>query len=162
MRIDGKTVFLRLLFSALSVGVMAVIYFFSSQSGEVSAAVSDRVAGVAGDVLSFPFLEPFAQSFLSSIREFAHVFLYFCLGTSFSLLAFTFSFRKKRAYFLFPSAGAFVYACLDELHQYFVPGRVAAAEDVLLDSVGILSATAICCLLFFLVQRKKQGGMSGK
>ena len=29
-----------------------------------------------------------------------------------------------------------LYACTDEFHQSFVPGRVAAVHDVLIDSAG--------------------------
>lgn len=36
-----------------------------------------------------------------------------------------------------------LYGLLDELHQYFVPGRSSAFSDVLLDSIGIFSAFII-------------------
>jgi len=42
---------------------------------------------------------------------------------------------------------AFLYACSDEWHQGFVPGRQAAWRDVAIDSVGIaIAAVAICFL----------------
>ncbi|MFW6283145.1 MAG: VanZ family protein [Minisyncoccales bacterium] len=31
-----------------------------------------------------------------------------------------------------------IYAALDEIHQYFVPGRFATFNDFLIDSAGIL------------------------
>jgi len=35
-------------------------------------------------------------------------------------------------------AGGIVYAISDEIHQHFVPGRLGAPSDVLIDSVGVL------------------------
>ena len=35
-------------------------------------------------------------------------------------------------------AGGIAYAISDELHQHFVPGRLGAAGDVVIDSVGVL------------------------
>lgn len=40
-----------------------------------------------------------------------------------------------------------VYAALDELHQYFVPGRYMSFDDFLLDFVGI----AFACLFYFII-----------
>lgn len=36
---------------------------------------------------------------------------------------------------------SFLYACLDELHQYFVQGRFCSLEDIFTDLGGILLAT---------------------
>jgi VanZ family protein len=44
-----------------------------------------------------------------------------------------------------------VYAILDELHQYFVPGRYMSLLDMGVDSLGILVASAI---YFVRVRRK--------
>ena len=35
------------------------------------------------------------------------------------------------------------YACTDEIHQYFIPGRAMAFKDVLIDSSGALVAMII-------------------
>jgi VanZ family protein len=39
------------------------------------------------------------------------------------------------------------YAALDELHQYFVPGRTAAVGDVLIDTSGGIAAQAVAALV---------------
>ena len=36
---------------------------------------------------------------------------------------------------------SFLYACLDELHQYFIPGRFCSWSDIFTDLGGILLAT---------------------
>jgi len=46
-------------------------------------------------------------------------------------------FREKEAFF-FSSAFGFFYAISDEMHQIFVPGRVAAFSDLIFDFMGII------------------------
>jgi VanZ family protein len=41
------------------------------------------------------------------------------------------------------------YAAIDELHQSFVPGREAAASDVLLDTAGGVAAQLVAALFLF-------------
>jgi VanZ family protein len=38
---------------------------------------------------------------------------------------------------VYPSAIAVIYACFDEIHQSFVPGRQCALTDVLIDAGGV-------------------------
>ncbi len=45
----------------------------------------------------------------------------------------------------------FAYACSDEWHQTFVPGRVGHPSDVVIDMVGATIAAALCV---FLVRRR--------
>jgi VanZ family protein len=77
------------------------------------------------------------------IRKGAHVFEYFI----FSLLLLN-AFRNKRAWklkwALFVILIVFLYACSDEFHQIFVPGRGPAFRDVMLDTAaGILAQIAV-------------------
>jgi VanZ family protein len=72
------------------------------------------------------------------IRKIAHVGEYFIL-TFFLYRAFkgSFNLSVSRLY-VYPSAAAFLYALSDEFHQSFIPQRSCAAEDVLIDILGIL------------------------
>ena len=49
---------------------------------------------------------------------------------------------------------AFLYACSDEIHQLFVPGRSGQVSDVLLDTLG--SFTGI--MIYKLIYNKIKGG----
>jgi VanZ family protein len=74
------------------------------------------------------------------IRKGAHVFEYFV----FSLLLLRTIRGERPGWRLTWGIAAilivFGYACTDELHQYFVPGRGAAFSDVMLDtSAGVLA-----------------------
>jgi VanZ family protein len=48
------------------------------------------------------------------------------------------------------------YAALDEFHQSFVPGRGAAASDVLLDTTGGAAAQSVVALFVFLRRRQRE------
>lgn len=50
---------------------------------------------------------------------------------------------------IFSITTSIIFAILDEVHQIFVPFRGAGIEDILIDSIGIFSAT-----LTFFVYRK--------
>ena len=44
--------------------------------------------------------------------------------------------------------GGFLYACTDEIHQIFVPGRSAGLRDILIDTAGV--TLGLIAVLFFL------------
>jgi VanZ family protein len=48
------------------------------------------------------------------------------------------------------------YACLDEWHQSFVPGRTACVKDVLIDSCGVLSGLAVVGFYNIITKRRRQ------
>jgi VanZ family protein len=68
------------------------------------------------------------------LRKLAHVTEYAILG---ALLAHALRRRDALAVGL-----GIAYAATDELHQHFVPGRVGAPLDVLIDGVGVLVGVA--------------------
>lgn len=51
--------------------------------------------------------------------------------------------KMKTKYIIWTIAISLIYAISDEVHQLFVPGRVAGIKDILIDSAGILIATII-------------------
>jgi len=113
---------------ALSLVWMVVIFAFSHQaySGRITEAYLGETANVP-------------------VRKLGHV-------TEFGILSLLY--WKTLVYFLkvkgrelspvlaivFAFLGAFAYACLDEWHQAFVPGRSSSFYDVLVDSSGMLVA----------------------
>lgn len=83
------------------------------------------------------------------IRKTAHFIEYFILGV---LVFLTLrEFGNKNIYYAILIC--FLYACSDEVHQIFVPGRDGNFVDVMLDTFG--STTSIL-LLNKLKERKKQ------
>ena len=120
----------------LPVAVWAgVIWMFSTEafSGEGTGGV------VRGILLLFvPEASPGTlESFHQVVRKLAHV-------TEFAILALLLGRAVLRDDLAFPGLAMRVlpaavgWAAIDELHQVFVPGRVGAVSDVLLDSLGVL------------------------
>jgi len=50
---------------------------------------------------------------------------------------------KNKEYFVFAILVSILYGALDELHQFFVSGRVCSFGDVVIDSVGVLVAFVV-------------------
>jgi len=81
---------------------------------------------------------------------FYHFFAFFFLALflSFSLI----KGKTKNKYFIFIIILiSIAYGILDEVHQYFVPGRYCCFQDVLTNSAGIIFST---CFYFFSFRRK--------
>ena len=56
-----------------------------------------------------------------------------------------------------------LYACLDEVHQSFVPGRAAQLRDVGVDAIGFCLAVVLCMVASYIVlvvRAKKQENSS--
>jgi VanZ family protein len=119
----------------------AVIFTFSTHT-----FTSENTSRVITPILRwlFPHATPhFIYLANHCVRKAAHVFEYFI----FSLLLLR-SIRYGRAWSLkwalLVVAIVFVYACSDEFHQIFVPGRGAEFHDVMLDTyAGILAQAAV-------------------
>ncbi len=116
------------------IALMAVIFFFSAQTGEQSALISDEVVGAAygKDKIGTELLTVI-------VRKSAHFAEYALLG-GLIYIANRHVMRKKND--RVPAAAALaasaVYAVSDEIHQYFVPGRACMVSDVLIDTSGTL------------------------
>lgn len=162
--------FLRWL-SILPVVLMLLLIFgFSAQDGAASGSLSYKVSCLIVSLfhrmlslnLSDAELSAKAEDIHLLIRKGAHVTEYFLLTLSFWL-----PFRiwlpykgvavegKQFLYKLILPAffSGLICAGLDELHQYFVPGRCGTPLDVLVDSIGIIVA---CILLILCTLRLKK------
>ena len=122
---------------ALPIIVMIIIWIFSSINGAASEANSMAVAGFLG-----------IPNFI--VRKLAHVLLFGILGFTWAV------YMKNRYIDVFPSVGSIVfsvilvlcYAIIDELHQYYVPGREALPIDVLLDTLSGLGGALLYTSIF--------------
>ena len=121
------------------IALMVAIFIFSSQNGELSKEVSTSFVKRTSNVSALKEL----FSVLSA-RKLAHFTIYFCLG--FTTFCFTKCFQLKYPCLL-SVAFCFLYACTDEIHQYFVDGRGVSAFDVCLDTFGSAVSIIPCYLL---------------
>lgn len=163
-------------YGVLSIMMMAVIFAFSSMNGDLSSSQSNGIALWLGGHLIDGFqqmsdVEKLAaiHAWTYPIRKAAHVTEYAVLG---GLLVATF----RQAAVLHDAAAAHMplkvwagaiiiavlYACTDELHQVFVPGREGQPTDVLIDTAGILvGSLVVMCVVRMCVVRVRRKGRAG-
>lgn len=137
----------------LLVGWMVIIFIFSSQPGEVSDKQSRLVIYVFNALgLNLNSMLGDLSNFI--VRKGAHFTEYFIL----CLLAYNAlkdNFKQGKALIL-SVAVVFLYACSDEFHQSFVPGRGPAFKDVLIDTLGGVTAAGFIYLLYSIKSLKKK------
>lgn len=153
---------LRQLCWLLSFGWMGVIYWFSAQDAEASAQSS-------GSFMAFLlrlFRVESSEEILSStatystidflLRKGAHFTIFTVLGlllcTTISLYPHAIRLQK----IVLPLSLGILYACIDELHQYFVPGRACQIRDVCIDTAGVLTGVAITFVMGWLIRHRKK------
>ena len=120
---------------------MGVIFFFSSQDGSTSQALSDGFKIILGIPVN-----------ITVIRKTSH-FLEFA-GLAFLVfiaLRQTFGFNRPFVSFFITAA----YAVTDEIHQLFVEGRACRLFDLFVDSCGAATGIAVLTLLIFVYKKLK-------
>ncbi len=147
------------IYGALMLVCMGMIFVFSSQDGEMSQDMSDGLLEKIKALIAL--LPPITgEGAEHDIRKYAHMFEYFLLGVTSALFARELLIRRSGT----PAAPlsawgfSFLYACSDELHQYFVPERSAQFTDVMVDSVGFtlgIAAVYVVCRAFIDKKRGK-------
>ncbi|MDE6833367.1 MAG: VanZ family protein [Ruminococcus sp.] len=140
----------RKIFIILALAVMVLIFRFSMQNSSESSGISSKVT----DFILNKFVRDLSadkkKNFLEDaeyiIRKLAHFSIYTVLG-------FCISSAVGRRRIL--SVGSmitvfigFIYACSDELHQYFVSGRSCRFTDVIIDTSGVITGIIISVVLF--------------
>lgn len=112
---------------------MIVIFLFSSDPAVVSDEKSGFVLEMLND-LGVDLNSSFGELANFIIRKAAHFTEYFILYLLlFNALKDKYSFRKA---LIMSLTITFLYACSDEVHQIFVPGREGRFRDVLIDTSG--------------------------
>ena len=142
-----------------TLGVMAVIFFFSSQPAEVSGALSYSVEqSIRGTGAEYFIPEWFSPNSFANVRKWAHVYIFLALGVC--MTGTVQGYRPAwngRKQGLVSGIVCILYAVSDEVHQYFVPGRAMLAEDVLVDAIGVcLGVLGVFLVRFLWNCRKKQ------
>jgi VanZ family protein len=131
---------------------MAVIFIFSSENGNLSnmnnTFVVELLRKIGLDIgRAMPLVE---VNYI--IRKAAHVIEYCILGI---LLFKTYSSYLYKKPLMLSFVSGFLYACSDEFHQYFVPGRGPSFKDVLIDTSGVLLGVFLICMLSYRIYVKK-------
>ena len=137
---------------------MSFIFSMSNQPANISKELSQNIENllnhtpIIGNLLS-DILNSSNSQFI--VRKSAHVIL-FCL---LSVLCFIVIYEIKKSVkisTLVSFSITFIYACIDEIHQLFIPGRGSQIKDVLIDSIGAIIGLIVINLIFILKNRIKK------
>ena len=145
----------KLLFWFPAACIAAAIFWFSAQPAAESTEMSDTVSHLIlllGTKLGFFHGNPAQYADLIELMSFpvrktAHMteYLVFYCAVRFGL-HFTYQPLNVKRRLLTALAIVFLYACTDEFHQFFVPGRAGRFTDVLIDCFGCAVVTLICTI----------------
>ncbi len=119
--------------SFLSLAIMVLIFWFSNQNATASSAQSS---------FWLQYL-PFLSTFI--LRKMAHMTLY-------ASLSFCIYHALKKENIFYSLSICFLYACSDEFHQLFIPGRSGEFRDVCIDFIG----SCIGLIVFYLIKKSRQ------
>ena len=149
---NNRSIYLRLLAWIPALFVAAAIFWFSSKPAVESTEMSDSVSRLIlliGTKLGFFRGNPaqYAELMSVPVRKTAHIteYLVFSCPVRFGL-HFTYRTSNVKRRLLTALAIVFLYACTDEFHQLFVPGRAGRFTDVLIDCFGCAVVTLICTI----------------
>lgn len=150
---------LRILFAILSILVMGLIFYFSSQNGAESSETSGTVTRLVLSIFvkGFRFMTSSDQQYLIGkyghlIRKLAHFSEFAALGFSCFGFLVTFESVVKRKGVVLSVLWGILYACSDEFHQMFIASRGPGIIDVLIDTSGVLFGTMLMLILTFCVE----------
>lgn len=135
---------------------MMMIFLLSNEEAVKSSKKSDgliirSVELFTGKSLSVQEKEKVLKYLVFPVRKCAHLSLYLILGILvISLLREYMVINTKLV--LLSLLICFLYACSDEIHQLFVPGRSGEVRDVLIDTLGACLGASF----YYVVFRKKK------
>lgn len=119
---------------------VGLIFYMSNQPGDVSSKQSGLVLKLF-QVLGIDLNKELGELATFIVRKTAHFTEYFILYLlTINVMKYYFNIKNAILYSLIFSI---LYACTDEIHQYFIPGRAMAFKDILIDSSGALTAMII-------------------
>ena len=140
---------------------MIVVFLFSNepveQSDNTSKEVTETIINITNFDNSNDINEERIELLNPRIRKIAHFALYTIGGLCIMLYINTYDLSKRK---LITYSMYFIifYACSDEIHQYFVPGRGMLLSDVLIDSLG----GAVGISFFMLLKKLRRNFISNK
>lgn len=133
-----------------------VIFGFSGQNGEQSGGLSSKIASIivdSADKAGIIDIDEAGKQILIDkmqypIRKCAHMTEY-AIFAVLTFIALYYDDIRKRMTYILAVIIAFLFACTDEFHQLFVPGRSGQFTDVCIDTIG----ACIGMLIIFLIRK---------
>lgn len=146
----------------ITIAVMALIFFFSSQnseqSSELSSGLTAKLIEFAGSILRLSEEKEAALTvnLHGLVRKMAHFTIYTAFGIS-AVIACKMNFIRKFSTAGFCTAAfAMLYAVSDELHQMFSDGRTPLLKDVLIDTAGVSTGVLIVYGIYRIYEKRRR------
>lgn len=153
-----QIIILRIILIILLVIVFINIFGFSSQDSEESGNLSRTITvSITKNIKEIQELKSDEKNEILDtiekvIRKLAHFSEYTLVGILLMSLISTFNLKQINRFLISLGIG-FLYACSDEFHQLFVPGRTAKFTDVLIDTSGVIVGSVIIFILIFIINK---------
>lgn len=136
-------------FLLLTIFIAGTIFYFSDQPAPESSDTSGMIVDFILEHFypDYDHLSDIQRAEVQAVtqnivRKVAHYLIYTALGFSLCLL---FKSLKRNISIWFAQIAGTLYAASDEIHQIFVEGRAGMWQDVLLDSIGVLTGVLLVC-----------------
>lgn len=148
---------LRLILIFLLLWTFGLIFSFSNQNGEKSSGVSKKVSlfiinKIPGiNKLDELQKQPIIQKTEKIVRKIAHFSIYTFAGIILMSLFSTYRLKDMQKIYFSIIIGI-TYAISDEIHQSFIPERLASIFDVMIDTMGIIFGV-LCVLVVIKIVR---------
>ena len=148
-----QKIWFRVMTTGMTLALMAMIFFFSTESAEKSDSTSGIISGRVADIIQPGWRKMeeearllFYNEVQFAVRKTAHFSEFFLLGASMLLCLESWISGEKRNR-LYSWMGGTIWALLDEIHQGTVAGRSSEITDIFLDSFGTASGVVITYLI---------------
>ena len=158
---------LKVIFIILIFATFVVTFGFSGQEGTESTGISRTLTLYILNIFG-EYQEPLSTEEFQLvlevehiIRKIAHFSIYTFLG--FCLMWFMSMFKMSRKLKIGASLGVgILYACLDEFHQSFIPGRTALIGDIFIDTAGVITGIIIMSIFICIYHKIRKKGKENK
>lgn len=141
----------------------AVISVIESTTNNSSEVVSDNLGNTdnKNSQENKKYKYTYSNKIQKIVRKNAHYFLYMVGGIFLSVFFCADSGYKSSKFKFVPYAiiTGIVYACTDEFHQRFVPGRTGSIKDVFIDSIGVITGVILVFILRIILNKKRKDKM---
>ena len=151
----------RIILLILLLGTMTIIFGFSSQDGKESGNISKKITEQI--VKRIPQIQEKEQEekeiiinrIEKVIRKIAHFSIYTVVGILVMAFISTYQIKEKNRIIISTITGV-IYACSDEIHQSFVPGRSPMITDVMIDTMGVILGILLITTIKLIIQKYQE------
>ncbi len=154
----NQIIIIRIILIILLIITFFYIFNFSSQDSEKSGNLSRTITvSVTKNIKKIQELDynkknDVLNTIEKVIRKLAHFSEYTFLGILLMSLMSTYNLKQINKFVLSIGIG-FLYACSDEFHQLFVPGRTAKFTDVLIDTSGVIAGSILIFIAILIIKK---------